>query len=256
MSCCSPRTNSIEDISSPEKADEIEYSSDSDSDSSTDSDDDEDDGLPTDNPIDSPGQMCFERILPSDQHFFERNLVKLPKDTDPDLMPLHAVGFVKKLWRKKDLNIYFLQIHRQEAKILEWASEWSKYCAVQFHKIDTPIGSDIRVNFNQKGSWSYIGTDATQIPLESFTMNLGFIDKGTVLHEFGHALGLIHEHQSPFRGGFEWNKEEVIRSLSGPPNYWDKERIEHNIFKRYKKRRLRGTKYDTKSIMHYRYRSI
>lgn len=40
-------------------------------------------------------------------------------------------------------------------------------------------------------------------------MNLGFVDRSTVLHEFGHSLGLIHEHQSPFKGGFEWNREEV-----------------------------------------------
>ncbi len=62
------------------------------------------------------------------------------------------------------------------------------------------------------GSWSYIGTDATRLPLESFTMNLGFIDRTTVLHEFGHALGLIHEHQSPFKGGFEWDRDEVIKN--------------------------------------------
>lgn len=40
-------------------------------------------------------------------------------------------------------------------------------------------------------------------------MNLGFVDRPTVLHEFGHSLGLIHEHQSPFPGGFEWNRENV-----------------------------------------------
>jgi len=135
---------------------------------------------------------------------------------------------------------------------MEWASEWSKHCAIQFHKVDTPFGSDIRVNFTDQGSWSYIGTDATSIPLESFTMNLGFIDKATVIHEFGHALGLIHEHQSPFEGGFEWNKEAVIKSLMGPPNYWDMDRIENNMFRRYKKGDLDGTFYDTKSIMHYR----
>lgn len=67
-------------------------------------------------------------------------------------------------------------------------------------------------NFNVDspgGSWSYIGTDAITIPVESFTMNFGFMDQPTVMHEFGHALGLIHEHQSPFKGGFEWNKKEV-----------------------------------------------
>ena len=29
-----------------------------------------------------------------------------------------------------------------------------------------------------------------------------------VLHEFGHALGLIHEHQNP-EGGIEWNEPAV-----------------------------------------------
>lgn len=252
MSCCSSRTRSVQDITghgeNQEPSQEQVKPSDEDS--------DEDGDLPMENPITSEGQICYERILPSEQHYFERPHTDdeiEPSPSDPDIMPLHAVGFINKIWRKKDLNIYFLQIHRQEAQIMEWAMEWTKYCAIQFHKINTPIGSDIRVNFNQKGSWSYIGTDATQIPIESFTMNLGFVDKATVLHEFGHALGLIHEHQSPFRGGYKWDKEAVIRALSGPPNYWDIERIENNIFKRYKKRKLRGTKYDTKSIMHYRY---
>ena len=46
-------------------------------------------------------------------------------------------------------------------------------------------------------------------------MNLGFIDRPTVMHEFGHALGLIHEHQSPFKGMFEWNKDEVCDVVVG-----------------------------------------
>jgi hypothetical protein len=41
-------------------------------------------------------------------------------------------------------------------------------------------------------------------------MNFGWIgdndvisdsEKGVILHEFGHALGLVHEHQSPAREG-------------------------------------------------------
>jgi hypothetical protein len=45
---------------------------------------------------------------------------------------------------------------------------------------------------------------------------------------------------------------QVIRSLSGPPNYWDRDRIENNMFRRYKRKDLDGTLYDAKSIMHYR----
>jgi len=91
--------------------------------------------------------------------------------------------------------------------------------------------TDIRIGFDSNdGAWSYIGTDSSN---KWKTINLGFIDCGTVLHEFGHALGLIHKHQSPARGGFEWNREEVIKSLSGPPNNWDLDTIEHNMFAKY-----------------------
>jgi hypothetical protein len=51
-----------------------------------------------------------------------------------------------------------------------------------------------------------------------------------VLHEFGHALGLVHEHQHP-AGGIQWNRPQVLRDLSGPPNNWPLDVIEQNVFK-------------------------
>ena len=44
-------------------------------------------------------------------------------------------------------------------------------------------------------------------------MNLGFLDGGTAAHEFGHAIGLAHEHQNP-AGGIQWN-EEVVHPRDG-----------------------------------------
>jgi hypothetical protein len=38
----------------------------------------------------------------------------------------------------------------------------------------------------------------------------------TVLHEFGHALGLVHEHATP-AGGIKWNREQVEREVKGAP---------------------------------------
>jgi hypothetical protein len=207
--------------------------------------------VPPANYLSDPGQVCYERVLPSEAHYYKTP--PPPKCTDDPLcpLPLDAVGYLSKLWRKNDLNVYFMRPHPLQDTIMGWAAEWSRHCAVLLYKTTDLKTSDIRVDFNEGGSWSYIGTDAIHLPLESFTMNLGFVDRPTVLHEFGHSLGLIHEHQSPFEGGFEWDRDEVVKSLSGPPNYWDRDRIDNNFFKRYKRKDLDGSLYDPKSIMHY-----
>ncbi len=71
-----------------------------------------------------------------------------------------------------------------------------------------------------------------------------------VLHEFGHALGLIHEHQNPAQG-IQWNRDAVMRDLSGPPNNWDLATIEHNMFEPYAADETNFTATDPASIMMY-----
>jgi len=218
----------------------------------SDSEDDDDDSTPADAEplyITEPSQICYDRILPRDLNTTQKTTTSAPAGSGM----LRASGERRKLWHKKTLNVYFVERNYREDQIMEWASIWSMYCGIQFRKVDSRYGSDIRIGFIvDDGAWSYVGTDCADIPLYETTMNLGFIDRSTVLHEFGHAIGLIHEHQSPGKGGFEWNKPKVIRDLSGPPNFWDKRTIQSNIFYRYKKSKISGTKYDKKSIMHYR----
>ena len=108
------------------------------------------------------------------------------------------------------------------------------------------------------GSWSYLGTVAQQIDVDQPTMNYGWLTpdspddelRRVVLHEFGHALGLIHEHQNPNRP-IQWNRDAVIADLSGPPNNWGPETIENNIFARYDPATLESTPTDPESIMMY-----
>jgi len=117
----------------------------------------------------------------------------------------------------------------------------------------------IRISFAYEGSWSLLGRYAKeQTDISSPTMNFGWLTpessdeevQEVVLHEFGHALGFIHEHQNP-DGGLEWNREAVIKSLSGPPNNWSPQQIETNVLGSYDPRDLIGTPFDPDSIMLY-----
>jgi hypothetical protein len=122
--------------------------------------------------------------------------------------------------------------------------------------------AEIRIAFMANdGSWSAVGRDALNrayFPAHQPTMNYGWLTETTsddeysrvVLHEFGHALGCIHEHQAP-RFTRVWNKEAVYRYFSGSPNFWSKEDIDHNVLQKYSPKGMLFTKYDPKSIMLY-----
>jgi hypothetical protein len=104
--------------------------------------------------------------------------------------------------------------------------------------------AEIRIAFMANdGSWSTVGRDALNrayFPAHQPTMNYGWLTESTsddeysrvVLHEFGHALGYIHEHQAA-RFIRLWNKEAVYRYFSGSPNFWSKEDIDHNVLQKY-----------------------
>jgi serralysin len=117
----------------------------------------------------------------------------------------------------------------------------------------------VRISFQNPGSWSVIGTTCRQITdTTQPTMNFGWLTtestdaevQRVVLHEFGHALGLIHEHQNPAQG-IQWNRDAVMRDLSGPPNNWDLATIEHNMFEPYAADETNFTATDPASIMMY-----
>jgi hypothetical protein len=140
------------------------------------------------------------------------------------------------------------------------AKEWMKYANVKLNFGNNP-NAEIRISFNKVGYWSAVGTDACvedYFPKNQPTMNFqGFTlatqdseYKRVVLHEFGHALGCIHEHQNP-NNKIKWNKEQIYRDLSGPPNNWDRATIDHNMFAKYAKEQTNSTGFDSKSIMLY-----
>ena len=81
-------------------------------------------------------------------------------------------------------------------------------------------------------------------------MNFGWFDVPTVLHEFGHALGMVHEHDNPRNNDIHWNKP-VVYSYMSDHDGWDKQTVDKNIFARYSIQSINGSSYDECSIMSY-----
>ena len=163
-------------------------------------------------------------------------------------------------WQTNEIiTVSFLDgTEHQRALVRKFAAEWVTNLANLSFSWSEPPNTDIRISFRYRGSWSVIGTTCRDVLKSQPTMNFGWLTpdvteqeaRRVILHEFGHALGLIHEHQSPI-GQIKWDKPAVIRDLSGPPNDWDLATIQHNMFDAYPPNEIAGTRLDKNSIMMY-----
>jgi len=127
---------------------------------------------------------------------------------------------------------------------------------------DKDKDADIRISFaDPDASWSLVGTDATHPSAKSgcnnkngncASMNLGWFDVGTYIHEFGHAMGMIHEHQNTSHGQvpIDWNKPKLYQYMENTQG-WDKEQVDTNVIGKYKSDQLNGSKFDASSVMLY-----
>ncbi|MEX1019273.1 MAG: hypothetical protein WDZ49_06420 [Litorilinea sp.] len=146
-----------------------------------------------------------------------------------------------------------------QARVAAVAQEWTRFANIRFEFNNAP-GAPIRISFTPGASWSLIGTDAldSRIEPDAPTMNFGWLTPATpqdelqrvVLHEFGHALGLIHEHQNP-DAAIPWDKDVVYQYYAGPPNHWSRTQVDVNIFERYAAEVVNASEFDPQSIMLY-----
>ena len=117
--------------------------------------------------------------------------------------------------------------------------------------VDKPEDSNVRVKFKDDGAWAYVGTEnRDNTDYASETVNFGWIDASTIMHEFGHVLGLIHEHQSSLGNHIKWDDEAVYKWASETQG-WSRELTYENVIRPYRKSLLNGSDFDPKSIMLY-----
>jgi Astacin (Peptidase family M12A) len=220
-------------------------------------------------------RICFERILP-DEVDAERTVRRalggemIAAAGGEKTLKADGVAHVRRMavvnskkWpRGFTVRCRFLDgSAKMQKKVRTLAKEWEKHANVKL-KFVASGAAEVRVSFyDDDGSWSAVGRDAlntSYFPLHQPTMNFGWVrddsdpveDRAVVLHEFGHALGCIHEHQGP-KFTRKWNQAAVLKYFSGRPNYWSEAEIRHNVLQKYSPQGISATKFDPKSIMLY-----
>lgn len=164
---------------------------------------------------------------------------------------------------------FFGGSNQLRSRIAQIAMQWTNvgaYIPLDFGDIASPRScgggfNHIRIGFQYKGYWSTVGTDSVSIPAQyEQSMNFSLFNVNppnepqftrTVLHEFGHALGFQHAHQSykaPCVDEFNW--ELIYSYLKGAPNYWSVKQIDHNLRPK-TKADGEASEFNKKSIMLY-----
>ncbi|PPQ84926.1 hypothetical protein CVT24_000181, partial [Panaeolus cyanescens] len=146
------------------------------------------------------------------------------------------------------------------AKVRETIVEWTKHGNIKFEEVPITDKPALRIGFDSTvGSWSYVGNEAVDIPETEPTMNLASIgtlpsttadESVVILHEFGHALGLVHEHQSPTHGNKFALDEEAVYQFYTDTHGWTREDIKTYIIDVYNKEEITNyAEFDEHSIM-------
>lgn len=127
-------------------------------------------------------------------------------DSLPDLTPGQLAAATTKYWGSKGVKLTVKPMESISqallSRILKFANKWRTegHANVEFvYSLTDPV-----IRFTREGNqlYSYMGTDNLHIPRNQHTMMLGGYSDRTpdseldrsCVHEFGHALGLIHEH--------------------------------------------------------------
>ena len=169
--------------------------------------------------------------------------------------PKHAIIEVKFLGRGSE------EVDEIKRYVRECAQEWEEHTSITFkflEDVNTQSSQgDIRISFEEaEGCKSVLGTNARNIPQHQSTMNLppkALKDseraKAYILHEFGHALGCLHEHNSP-KANIPWNEESVYQHFWKEAG-WTRQGVYRDVLQTYSTDVVFSSEFDPDSIMVY-----
>jgi len=171
-----------------------------------------------------------------------------------------AIATIDSLWAPGSvLRVSFIgKTHwRLKRAIFKTALEWITLSGANLslsRAPDNDPGAQIRILTSRHLPYneSAVGTAALTEPGETMSLNVRPRDaafRQTVLHEFGHALGLEHEHQHP-DANIPWDVPEVLRIVAATQGWSDAEIMEEMINRRSDTGLLKVA-YDPTSVMHY-----
>ena len=207
-----------------------------------------------------------------------------PAEAATPIELLWPVGQVFQVWILNTADKSKFTKHIEYVK--EGVKEWEKYANVSFtfpEVWDKNSPPEVRLRFFKKGlhivpedphhniragNWSYVGKTCELVVEDDIEPNFwnpnmslepaelrryGEDFKATILHEFGHFLGFMHEHQRPdAQFLINYNMAAVYSNYQGMG--WNKKKVDEQVlaFHYYKdKSAIAGTKFDTTSIMMY-----
>lgn len=169
----------------------------------------------------------LDRLPPDHQAVVEKYEQLIAGGQEPEL-----IGVVDLIWKTEIVDVAFNGGDEETRKLIEdTVIDWTANSDVFKFNFRNDDGSfrewslndtdndihPVRIGFGPTGYWSYMGTVAKAVDANRPTMNFdGFptdlkpyhdgknkqawaksYERATILHEFGHALGLAHEHFHP-----------------------------------------------------------
>jgi hypothetical protein len=224
-------------------------------------------------------RICVQKHLPRDRQYI--NHIKKTSLSAIHTQKLHAGFIASKVWpAKSKIRIGFIESENRvqwtSKNLLEKNGKELDPISERIRKMDRkdavktvvkeriiPIvnldiqfvddinDANVRVAFEDDGAWAYIGTDHLEYTDKTKpTVNFGWLDSATIMHEFGHMLAMIHEHSNPRGKSIDWDKPKAYAYFEDNQS-WSKKDVDTNVFNHYNLNTINGSNFDPLSIMLY-----